>query len=333
MLEIRRREFILGGAAAWPLAARAQQQTKPTIGWLDTRPEGPPRLVIEAFRRGLAEAGFLEGRDVTVEYPTDDRFDRLPTLERRSALAADLVLRKVAVIVANTGSAALAAKAATGTVPVVFVIGGDPVELGLVPSFNRPAGNVTGVAVLGNAIAAKRFELLHKLVPASESIAMLVGRADAPYDQAEARTVQTAARTLGLRLLLYNITTDSELVVAFASLVERQAGAVLLGSNVPSIASRTNQIISLAARYAVPTMFFRAAAARAGGLSSYGPLLSENYRVASAYVGRILKGEKPADLPVQPSTRFEFVINLKTARALGLTIPPTLLALADEVIE
>jgi putative ABC transport system substrate-binding protein len=329
---IRRREFItlLGGAAAWPLAARAQQQTKPTIGWLETQPGGPSRESIEAFRRGLAEIGFLEGRDVTLEYHTTNGANP----EQRSALAADLVRRRVAVIYAAGGNLALAAKAATRTIPipVVFGMGGDPVELGLVASLNRPGGNLTGVVSLGAEIAAKRLELLHKLVPAIESIAMLVGRTDSPYDQAEARNVQSAARTLGLRLLLFNATTDSEIAAAFATLVEQQAGAVLLGGNA-NLAYRTDQIISLAARYALPTMFFGRAAVREGGLLSYAPVANESFRLAGTYAGRILKGEKPADLPVQQATRFEFVINLKTARAIRLEIPPLLLALADEVIE
>jgi putative ABC transport system substrate-binding protein len=326
---LRRREFIaaLGGAAALPLAARAQQQTKPTIGWLSTRPGVPPRDTIDAFRRGLAEIGFLEGRDVTVEYPTaESRLEQLPSL------AADLIRRRVAVIFAASGNSALAAKAATRTIPVVFVVGDDPVGLGLVASINRPGGNLTGVVNLEAEIAAKRLELLHKSVPATESIALLVGRADSPYDQAEARNVQSAARTLGLRLLVFNITTDNELAAAFATLVERQAGAVLLGG-AGLLASRADQIISVAARHALPTMFAYGAAVRQGGLLSYGPVISELIRQAGAYTGRILKGEKPSDLPVQFSTRFEFIINLKTARALRLEIPPLLLALADGIIE
>ena len=235
-------------------------------------------------------------------------------------------------IVVTTTPSALAAKEATTTIPVVFGVARDPVELGLVPSFNRPAGNLTGVVGLGADIVAKRLELLHKLVTVTETIAMLTGAADSPGNQAETRSAQSAARSLGLRLLLFNATTESEIAAAFATLVERQAGAVLLGFDV-QLNSMTDQIISLAARYALPTMFFRGSAAREGGLSSYGTVLNEIYRQASAYTGRILKGEKPADLPVQLPTRFEFIINLKTARALGLEIPPLLLAIADEVIE
>jgi putative ABC transport system substrate-binding protein len=328
---MNRREFIagLGGAAAWPLAVSAQQQTKPTIGWLDIRPGVPRRDVIDAFRRGLAEIGFLEGRDVTVDYQTAEGH-----LEQLPSLAADLVRRRVAVIFAETGDSALAAKAATRTIPVVFIMGVDPVGLGLVASLNRPGGNVTGVAALIVETAAKRLELLHKLVPAAESIAMLSGPADNSYagSQAETRNVQSAARTLGLRLLPFNATTDSEIEAAFATLVERQAGAVLVSGSL-QLEPRYDQIMSLAARYALPAMFNYAPAARQGGLLSYGPVVSESIRVAGVYIGRILKGEKPADLPVQLSTRFQFIINLKTAKALRLEIPPLLLALADEVIE
>jgi len=325
---LRRREFIagLGGAAVWPLAARAQQSAMPVIGWLSTQPGVWPRLVIDTFRRGLAEIGFLEGRDVTIEYHTAEGH-----LEQLPALVADLVRRRVAVILALTGDSALAAKAATPTIPVVFIISGDPVGLGLVSSLNRPGGNLTGVAALVAEIAAKRLELLHKLVPAAESIAMFSGPAAEASSQAEVRNAQSAARALGLRLLLFNVATDSEVAAAFATLVERQAGAVLVGGSVQLI-PRYDQIISLAARYTLPTMFVYGNA-REGGLLSYGPVVSEYIRLVGAYTGRILKGEKPADLPVQLATRFEFVINLKTARALRLEIPPLLLALADEVIE
>jgi putative ABC transport system substrate-binding protein len=327
-MSLRRREFIagLGGAAAWPLTAAGQQQ-KPIIGWLTTQPGVQERLVIDAFRRGLADIGVLEGRDVTVEHHTAEGH-----LEQLPSLAADLVRRRVAVIVASTGDAALAAKAATRTIPIVFLIGTDPVELGLVASLNRPGGNLTGVVALIPDIAAKRLELLHKLVPAIESIAMFSGLTTEASPQAEARNVQSAARALGLRLLLFNATTESEIAAAFATLVERQAGAVFVGGSVQLI-PRYDQIMSLAGRYALPTMFVYGSAAREGGLLSYGAVRGEGYRLAGAYTGRILKGEKPADLPVQLSTRFAFIINLKTARALRLEIPPLLLALADEVIE
>jgi putative ABC transport system substrate-binding protein len=322
---LRRREFIagLGGAVAWPLVVSAQQQ-KPIIGWLNTEPGALPRQVIDPFRRGLAEIGLLEGRDVTVEYHTAEGH-----LEQLPSLVSDLVRRRVAVILAVTGDSALAAKAATPNIPVVFIIAGDPVGLGLVASLNRPGGNVTGVAALVAETAAKRLELLHKSVPAAESIAMFSGPAAEASSQAEVRNAQSAARALGLRLLLFNVATDSEVAAAFATLVERQAGAVLVGG---SVIPRSDQIISLATRYALPTMFVYGAA-REGGLLSYGPVVSEYVRLAGAYTGRILRGEKPADLPVQLATRFEFIINLKTARALRLEIPPQLIALADEVIE
>jgi putative ABC transport system substrate-binding protein len=329
---MNRRDFIagLGGAASWPLTAQAQQQ-KPIIGWLTTQPG--IRQAIDrgdtdnSFRRGLAEIGFLEGRDVTIEYHTADGH-----LEQLPSLAADLVRRRVAVIVASTGDAALAVKAATPTIPVVFIIGTDPVELGLVASLNRPGGNLTGVAVLNSETAAKRLELLHKAVPAAETIAMFSGLTTEASSQAEVRNVQSAARALGLHLLLFNATTESEIAAAFATLVERQAGAVFVGGSA-QLAPRYDQIISLAARYALPTMFVYGLATRQGGLLSYGEVVSEYNRLAGAYTGRILKGEKPADLPVQQATRFEFIINLKTARAIRLEIPPLLLALADEVIE
>ena len=329
---LRRREFIagLGGAAAaWPLAATAQQQTKPTIGWLDNRPGLPPPDVIEPFRRGLAENGFLEGRDVTIEYRTaEGHSEQLP------ALAADLIRRRVAVIYAPNGNAALAAKAATRTIPVVFVTPSDPVELGLVASLNRPAGNLTGAAMLAEEITGKRLDLLHKLVPATETIAMLrwTGSNFPGRPDVVARDVQSAANTLGLRLLHFNVVTESEVAAAFTTLVEQQAGAILVGISV-QLVPRHGQIISLAARYALPAMFSRASTVREGGLLSYGPVLSEIPRLAGAYTGRILKGEKPGDLPVVQPTKFEFAINLKTARTLGLTVPPTLLAIADEIIE
>jgi putative ABC transport system substrate-binding protein len=275
----------------------------------------------------LAEIGFLEGRDVTVEYHT-----AAGHLEQLPSLAANLVRRRVAVIVASTGDAALAVKAATRTIPVVFTIGTDPVELGLVASLNRPGGNLTGVVALVADTAAKRLELLHKFVPATESIAIFSGPTTEASPQAEVRNVQSAAGALGLRLLLSKATTESEIAAAFATLVERQAGAVFVGGSV-QLAPRYDQIISLAGRYALPTMFVYGLAARQGGLLSYGPVLGEGFRLAGAYTGRILKGEKPAELPVQLSTRFEFIINLKTARAIRLEIPPLLLALADEVIE
>jgi putative ABC transport system substrate-binding protein len=333
-----RREFIAGlGATGWPLLVRAQQQTKPVIGWLHVRPGGLLPETIEGIRRGLAEFGFSEGRDVTVEYLTaDGHIERLP------ALAADLVRRRPAAIVAATGIAALAAKAATRDIPIIFTTAGDPVELGLVASFNRPGGNLTGVTTPFSEIAEKRLGLLNQAVPAAETIALLVGPelieqqlahlSDEPHVPVETKHVQSAARTLGLRLLVFNITTDAEVALASATLTEQRAGAILVSAS-PIVDAKRDQILSHAARFAIPTMFAYSHDARAGGLLSYGPDLNELFRQMGAYTGRILKGEKPGDLPVQFPTKFELVVNLKTAKALGLTIPPNLLAIADEVIE
>jgi putative tryptophan/tyrosine transport system substrate-binding protein len=326
---MRRREFIagIGGAAVWPIAARAQQRTRPIIGWLDVQPGGPRPEFVEGFRRGLAELGFSEGRDVTVEYHTSDGHN-----ERLPALAADVVRRRPTAIVVITTPAALAAKAATRDIPIIFWLGSDPVELGLVASLNRPGGNLTGFTVLSTEIAEKRLDLLHQAAPAAETIALLNGPADSPGIQVETRQIQSAARTLGLRSVVFNATTDREITVAFATLVEHQAGAILVGSS-PILGAKRGQILSHAARLALPTIFTNGDAARAGALLSYGPDIIETFRQEGAYTGRILKGEKPADLPVLQPTKFEFFINLRTAKALGLNLPPTLVAIADEVIE
>jgi putative tryptophan/tyrosine transport system substrate-binding protein len=275
----------------------------------------------------LAEVGFSEGRDLTVEYCTaDGHFERL------SALAADLVRRRPALIIARGAPAALAAKATAQDIPIIFVVGADPIELGLVASLNRPGGNLTGVGGLAREIAEKRLELLHKAVPAAETIALLVGPADSVYDQAETRQMQSAARTLGLGLLVFNIAADAEITPVFATLVEHRASAILVGG-AATVTAKRDQILSHAARFALPTMFAYSPDARAGGLLSYGADFVESFRQMGVYTGRILKSEKPADLPVMQPTKFEFVINLNTAKALGLNLPPTLLALADEVIE
>jgi putative tryptophan/tyrosine transport system substrate-binding protein len=326
---MKRRQFIagLGGAGAWPLAAWAQQPTIPVVGWLDVRPGGPQPEFVKGFRRGLAEVGFSEGRNVTVEYYSADGHP-----ERLSALAADLVRRKPAAILAPQNNSALAAKAATQDIPIIFGAANDPVELGLVASLNRPGGNLTGGAALSTEVAEKRLELLHEAVPVTETIALLQGPADSPLAQVETSRMQSAARTLGLHLLVFNVGADTEINPAFATLVEHRAGAILVGGSVIVTAKR-DQILSHAARFALPTMFWNSRDARAGGLLSYGPDFIEGFRQMGAYTGRILKGEKPADLPVIQSTKFEFVINLKTAKALSLTIPPNLLAIADEVIE
>jgi putative tryptophan/tyrosine transport system substrate-binding protein len=323
---MRRREFIAGlGAAVWPLAARAQQPALPVVGWLDGQSPESAREYLPAFRRGLAETGYVEGRNVIVEYHWAENDN-----DRLSALAADLVRRQVAVIVASTTSAALAAKAATQTIPIVFRIGSDPVALGLVASLNRPAGNLTGIANLD--IVTKRLALLHELVPAIASIALLVNPANPSYVQAETKDLQPAARVLGVRVLVLNGGTEGEIATAFATLVEQQIGALLISADSFFVTAR-QQILSLAARYAILTMFIDRASVAAGGLLSYGNDFRDVSRQVGLYAGRILKGEKPADLPVFQSTKFELTINLKTAKALGLTIPETLLATADEVIQ
>jgi putative tryptophan/tyrosine transport system substrate-binding protein len=323
---MNRREFIagLGSAAAWPVAARAQQQTKPTVIWFTLGPDQPE--IVEAFRRGLAQVGFSEGRDVTVEYLTADGH-----LERLPALAADVVNRRPTAILA-IGPAASAVKAATQTIPIIFGVGVDPIERGLVASLARPGGNLTGVTILNTEIATKRLEMLHKAVPATQSIALLAGPADTLNDQVETRSMQSAARTLGLRLQVMNATADTDFAPIFATLVEQQIGAIVVGTSAILLAKR-DQIRTLAARFALPAMFSYVPDVRAGGLFRYGADVNDGFRQAGAYTGRILKGEKPADLPVMQPTKFEFVINLRTAKALGLQIPADVLALADEVIE
>ena len=330
---MRRREFIagLGSAATWPVVGRAQQLALPTIGVLDERPLGPgTKDFADPFRQGLAEFGFVEGRNVAIEYRSAEGHP-----ERLPALAADLVLRKHALIVTVGTNSALAAKAATRSVPIVFELGSDPVELGLVASLNRPGGNLTGVAELGTETTSKRLDLLHKLVPRVDLIAVLAGSADMPYDQAETRDLQSIGRSLGVRLLLLRASTDRDIVAAFATLVEQKAGALLVGGAQPLNAAR-DQIISLAAHHSIPTMFFYTSIAGgvgAGGLMSYGPDFTYSYRQLGIYAGRILKSEKPGDLPVFQPGKFILAINLKTAKTLGLEIPETLLATADELIQ
>jgi putative tryptophan/tyrosine transport system substrate-binding protein len=323
---MRRRDFIagLGSAAAWPLPARSQQPTMPVIGWLYEVP-GTMERILPRFSQGLAETGYIVGRNVTITSREGDR-DRLP------ALAADLVRQHVTVIAAVGLTAAQVAKAATQTIPVVFGIAGDPIEAGLVASLNRPSGNLTGLTTIGAELAGKRLEMLHKLVPAADSIAMLVRQAGSEFIQAETRAMQSAARVLGVRLLVLSAATDREVAEAFAILVEQRAGALVMSSNAFS-PGEVDQIISLAGRYAVPTLFYVRGPVAGGALASYGSSTGDANRQMGVYTGRILKGEKPADLPVMQPTKFEFVINLKTAKSLGLTIPETLLATADEVIQ
>jgi putative ABC transport system substrate-binding protein len=330
VLGMRRREFItlLGGAVApWPLAARAQQPALPVVGFLrNTSPDAAAPFVA-AFRQGLGEAGYVEGRNVLVEYRwTDGQTNQLP------AMAADLVARHVSVIVALGSTPAIrAAKAATTTIPIVFMLGTDPVELGIVASLNRPGGNLTGVVNLNHQLAQKWLEVLHQLVPAT-TFALLVDRTNISTTSLYTREMQAAARTLGVQIHVIQANSDADFDAVFASVRDLRAAALVIVAALPFI-SHIEQLAALTLRHAVPAIFpFREFAA-AGGLVSYGTDLADTYRLAGVYTGRILKGEKPSDLPVQQATKIELVLNLKTAKALGLEVPPTLLARADEVIE
>jgi putative ABC transport system substrate-binding protein len=325
---MRRRAFIAligGAAAAWPLTARAQQPAMPVIGFVRSTSSADSAHLVAAFRQGLKEAGFIEGQNCAIEYRwADNQFDRL------RALVADLLRLPVAVIVGNF-NAALAAKAATTTVPIVFASGGDPVGDGLVASLNRPGGNVTGINFLGGELGAKRLELLRQLVPKAATIAVLVNpdRADTEADR---RDVLAAARAIGQQLVVLDVGSDQNIEPAFGTIVQRGAGALYVGAGAFTNSHR-ERFVALAARHALPTIYSQREAVEAGGLMSYGTNIPDAYRHAGVYAARILKGEKPADLPVMRSTRFELMLNLKTAKTLGLEIPPTLLALADEVIE
>jgi putative tryptophan/tyrosine transport system substrate-binding protein len=327
---MKRREFItlLGGAAAaWPVAARAQQSSLPVIGFLGA--ESPDLWAgrLRAFRQGLDDAGFIEHRNVAIEYRwARGEYDRLPVL------TAELVRQSVTVMVATTTPAVLAAKAATMTIPIVFLTGSDPVGLGLVASLNRPGGNMTGVSNLTVEIGAKQMELIHELVPAATLIALLVNPANPVLADTLSRDLQTAARAVRQHILVVSASTESDIDTAFTTLVEQRVGALVVGND-PFFNARPDQLVALAARYAVPAIYPYREFAAAGGLMTYGVSLAETYRLAGAYTGRILKGEKPADLPIQQSTKVELVINLKAAKALGITFPITLLGRADEVIE
>ena len=325
---MNRREFIsfVAAAAAWPRAARAQQ-AMPVIGVLGATTAQGYAAQLAAFRRGLAEVGFVEGRDVAIEYRwAEDQYERLPEL------AADLVRRHVAVIATIGGNAAsVAAKAATRTIPVVFHGSVDPVEAGFVASLNRPGGNLTGVVTLNIDTGQKRLELMHELVPTASTIALLLNPTNT-VAETQTKDLQAAARTLGLELHVLHATTEREFEPAFADLMRLRAGGLVIGTD-GFLVSSSEQLAALTLRHAVPAIFQYRAFVEAGGLMSYGGSVTDSYRLSGIYSGRILKGEKPADLPVQQATKVELIINLKTAKALGLTVPLPLLGRADEVIE
>jgi putative ABC transport system substrate-binding protein len=325
---MRRRDFITlltGAAATWPLVARAQQARLPTIGFLRSASLIDVPHFVTAFRRGLKEGDYIEGQNVAIEFRSaENQPDRLP------ALVADLLGRPVAVIVGDN-IAALAAKAASMTTPIVFAGGGDPVQEGLVASLNRPGGNVTGVNFFTGVLGAKRLELLLQLAPKVTTIAVLVNP-NSTETEAERRDVQTAAQAIGRQLIILDVSSDRDIELAFATFSQRGAGALLVGSGA-FFNSKRERLVALAARHGLPAMYAVRETVVGGGLSSYGSSITDAYRQVGIYAGRILKGEKPADLPVMRSTKIEFVLNLNTAKTLGLTVPPSLLALADEVIE
>ena len=327
-IRIRRREFIVAlGGTAWPLAARAQQPAMPVIGYLSARSPDESKHLVAAFRSGLQAAGYVEGQNIAIKYRwAEGQYDRLP------ALAADLVRSEMAVLVTTGGEpSALAAHAVTSTIPIVFTVGGDPVKIGLVASLNRPGGNATGVSLMTTTPEAKRLGLLHQVVPNAAVIGVLI---DPNYQGAEeqSREVRDAARAIDRRIEIANAGNEQELEPAFATLVQQGAAALLVSAD-PFFDTRRDRIVALAAQFKLPTMYQFRDYPAAGGLMSYGISITDGYYQVGVYAGQVLKGAKPADLPIQQSIRFEFVINLKTAKALGIDIPGKLLALADEVIE
>lgn len=325
---MRRREFIgiVGATALRPLAARGQQPTKPVVGFINVGTADGNATLAAAFRRGLGETGYIDGQNVAVEYRwAEGHFDRLPSL------AADLVHRQVTVIAATTTPGALAAKGTGTTIPIVFETAGDPIRLGLVKSLNHPADNVTGVTQLSSELISKRLGLLHELIPTAKLVGLLVDRAD-PRAEAQTTDMQEAARGLDLQIHILNASNENEIDKAFAEISRGGARGLLVGTG-EFLRRRADQVVRLAAQQSLPAIYQYSDFARAGGLISYGTSLIDSYRQAGVYTGRVLKGEKPGDLPVLQATKFELVINLKTAKALSLTIPPGVLAIADEVIE
>jgi putative tryptophan/tyrosine transport system substrate-binding protein len=326
---VNRREFITligGAAAAWPLAARAQQPVRPVVGFLDSRSPGEAAYVVAAFHQGLNEVGYVEGQNVAIEYQwAEGQFDRLPEL------AAELVRRQVTVIFAGSTPATLPAKAATATIPIVFIASGDPVQLGLVTSFNRPGGNATGVILFSASLEPKRLELLHEFIPRASVIGVLMSRTY-PLAEQQHKELQAAASGRGLQIHVVNASEEKGIDAAFKTFAERRIDALLVTA-VPYFTNRRHQVVALATRHGVPAIYGQREFVAASGLMSYGTRLSDAYRQAGVYTGRVLKGEKPADLPIVQPTKFELVINLQTAKALGLDVPPMLLARADEVIE
>ena len=326
---LKRRDFVslLGGAAAWPPTAYAQQSAMPAVGFL--HPSTPDTFIepLRGFRQGLKDTGYVEGENIVIEYRwAEDHYDRLP------ALAADLVRREVAVIVAFANPTALAAKGASATTPIVFNVGDDPVRLGLVASLARPGGNLTGINFFTNELVAKRLELLREMVPGVARVAVLVDPTNAIVTEPTLRAMELAARALGLQIQVLNVSTGREINAVFANFVRERPDALFVDAQ-PFFTSRRVQLAQLAARHAIPAMYANRQIAQVGGLMSYGANIPDAYRQVGIYAGRILKGAKPADLPVMQASKFELVINAETARMLGLAVPPTLLATADEVIE